>query len=157
MPVSRVQGDLLDQRVDVIVYAWNRNYIPWWLLLPQGVSGAIKRKGGVKPFREVGKHGVMKAGDAVLTSAGRLPFKAIIHVAALEWYWRASEKAVANGVRNALELAKQKDFSSIAFPALGSGTGGMSIDRSLHLIEQSVNQASTNLDVLIVEFKSARK
>jgi hypothetical protein len=36
-----VQGDLLDQDVDVIVNAWNRNIIPWWLLLPQGVSGAI--------------------------------------------------------------------------------------------------------------------
>jgi O-acetyl-ADP-ribose deacetylase len=34
-----VQGDLLDQDVDVIVNAWNRNIIPWWLLLPQGVSG----------------------------------------------------------------------------------------------------------------------
>lgn len=39
-------GDLLDQPVEVIVNAWNRNIIPWWLLLPQGVSGAIKRRGG---------------------------------------------------------------------------------------------------------------
>ena len=41
-----VQGDLLDQRADVIVNAWNRNMIPWWLLLPQGMSGAIKKRGG---------------------------------------------------------------------------------------------------------------
>lgn len=100
---------------------------------------------------------MIKAGDAVLTSAGRLPFKAIIHIAALEWYWRATEKAVANGVRNALELAQQQGFSSIAFPALGSGTGGMSVDRSLHLMEQSVIQAATPLDVLLVEFKPVRK
>jgi hypothetical protein len=46
-------GDLLEQRVDVIVNAWNRNLIPWWLLLPQGVSGAIKRRGGSGPFREL--------------------------------------------------------------------------------------------------------
>jgi hypothetical protein len=37
-----VTGDLLDQTVEVIVNAWNRNLIPWWLLLPQGVSGAIE-------------------------------------------------------------------------------------------------------------------
>ena len=43
MNLETVQGDLLDQDVDVIVNAWNRNVIPWWLLLPQGVSGAIKR------------------------------------------------------------------------------------------------------------------
>ena len=41
-----VKGDLLAQDVDVIVNAWNRNVIPWWLLIPQGVSGAIKKKGG---------------------------------------------------------------------------------------------------------------
>ena len=44
--VEIVEGDLLDQDVEVIVNAWNRNIIPWWLLLPQGVSGAIKRRGG---------------------------------------------------------------------------------------------------------------
>ena len=43
-----VQGDLLDQNVDVIVNAWNRNFIPWWLLLPQGVSGAIKKRAGIE-------------------------------------------------------------------------------------------------------------
>ena len=39
-----VEGDLLAQHVEVIVNAWNRNIIPWWLLLPQGVSGAIKKQ-----------------------------------------------------------------------------------------------------------------
>jgi hypothetical protein len=33
--IKVVEGDLLDQEVDVIVHAWNRNVIPWWLLLPQ--------------------------------------------------------------------------------------------------------------------------
>ena len=51
--VEVVEGDLLDQDVEVIVNAWNRNIIPWWLLLPQGVSGAIKRRGGTGPFKEV--------------------------------------------------------------------------------------------------------
>lgn len=37
-----VAGDLLDQPVEVIVNAWNRNIIPWWLLRPHGVSGALK-------------------------------------------------------------------------------------------------------------------
>lgn len=41
--ITVVEGDLLDQDVEVIVNARNRNIIPWWLLLPQGVSGAIKR------------------------------------------------------------------------------------------------------------------
>ena len=44
--IEVVEGDLLNQDVEVIVNAWNRNIIPWWLLLPQGVSGAIKRRAG---------------------------------------------------------------------------------------------------------------
>jgi O-acetyl-ADP-ribose deacetylase (regulator of RNase III) len=46
MTLHVYEGDLLDQDVGVIVNAWNRNIIPRWLLLPQGVSGAIKRRAG---------------------------------------------------------------------------------------------------------------
>jgi O-acetyl-ADP-ribose deacetylase (regulator of RNase III) len=49
------QGDLLDQDVEVIVNAWNRNIFPWWLLLPQGVSGAIKRRAGLDSLSPVGE------------------------------------------------------------------------------------------------------
>src|SRR5437867_3786349 len=83
MDLRLVDGDLLDQDVEVIVNAWNRNLIPWWLLLPQGVSRAIKRRGGREPFREVNRKGLIPLGGAVETGAGRLPFKAIIHVAGI--------------------------------------------------------------------------
>jgi len=65
LTVEVIEGDLLDQNVEVIVNAWNRNFIPWWLLLPQGVSGAIKRRGGTDPFKEVRKHGLLPLGGAV--------------------------------------------------------------------------------------------
>ena len=52
-----VIGNILDQNVEVIVNSWNRNIIPWWLLLPQGVSGAIKKKAGNRPFIEVARYG----------------------------------------------------------------------------------------------------
>lgn len=84
MSVSVVQGDLLEQDVEVIVNAWNRNIIPWWLLLPKGVSGAIKKRAGVEPFREVARYGPLPLGHAVLTGAGRLPYHGIIHVAGIE-------------------------------------------------------------------------
>lgn len=99
MNVQIATGDLLEQDVDVIVNAWNRNIIPWWLLLPQGVSGAIKRKGGIRPFVEVGRAGRIPLGGAVLTGAGRLNFKAIIHVAAINMLWRASEFSIRESVK----------------------------------------------------------
>src|SRR5688572_2232789 len=74
MELRVVDGDLLDQDIEVIVNAWNRNLIPWWLLLPQGVSAAIKRRGGIEPFRELGRMGMIPLGGAVVTGPGRLPF-----------------------------------------------------------------------------------
>lgn len=108
MNVQVVQGDLLDQDVDVVVNAWNRNIIPWWLLLPQGVSGAIKRRGGTGSFKELRKHGSIPLGGAALTSAGRLPFKGMIHVAGINMLWRASELPIRESVRNAMALAHEK-------------------------------------------------
>jgi hypothetical protein len=55
-PIIR-SGDLLDQEVAAIVNPWNRNVVPWWLLLPQGVSGQIKKRGGLAPFRELARLG----------------------------------------------------------------------------------------------------
>src|SRR5256885_13525477 len=101
MEIRITDGDLLDQDVEVIVNAWNRNIIPWWLLLPQGVSGAIKRRAGYKPFFELGRAGPIALGSAVLTSAGRLPFKAIIHVAGINMLWRASAQSIQGSVTSA--------------------------------------------------------
>ena len=70
MNVEIVTGNILDQPTEVIVNSWNRNVIPWWLLLPQGVSGAIKKAGGTAPFKEVAKQGTIPLGEARLTSAG---------------------------------------------------------------------------------------
>lgn len=124
MDLRIVEGDLLAQPVDAIVNAWNRNLIPWWLLLPQGVSGVIKRRGGTEPFRELGRMGMIPLGGAVLTGPGTLPFRAIIHVAGINLLWRSSERSVRDSVRNALRLAGDHAFASLAFPLIGAGSGG---------------------------------
>ncbi|MGL4460615.1 MAG: macro domain-containing protein, partial [Planctomycetia bacterium] len=124
MELRLVDGDLLDQDVEVVVNAWNRNVIPWWLLLPQGVSRAIKKRGGLEPFRELARKGVLPLGGAVETGAGRLPFKAIIHVVGINLLWRSSEWSVRESVRNATALAKERGYRSIAFPLVGAGSGG---------------------------------
>ncbi len=67
MKAELVVGNILDQNVEVIVNSWNRNIIPWWLLLPQGVSGAIKKEGGTQPFKEVAKYGPIPFGEAYVS------------------------------------------------------------------------------------------
>lgn len=154
MEVLIVHGDLIRQPVEVIVNAWNRNVLPWWLLLPQGVSGAIKRHGGLAPFREVARHGPIPLGGAVLTSAGRLPYKAIIHVAGINLLWRASARSITEGVRNAMALVDRHGFRSVAFPVLGAGSGGFKAERALDLMVGELDKITSPAEVRIVRYAS---
>jgi O-acetyl-ADP-ribose deacetylase (regulator of RNase III) len=151
--VELVTGDLLNQDVDAIVNAWNRNIIPWWLLLPQGVSGAIKKRAGYQPFREVAKFGPIPLGGAVLTSAGRLPFKGIIHVAGISMWWRSSEYSIRESCRNAIRIAREHGFVSIAFPLIGAGTGGGSIEKVEELMIDQLKAEEFDGRVIIVRYK----
>jgi len=153
MNVEVVTGDLLNQDVEVIVNAWNRNIIPWWLLLPQGVSGAIKRRAGLDPFREVARCGPIPLGGAVLTSAGRLPYKGIIHVAGIDLLWRASEHSIQDSVRNAIAIVDREGFASVAFPIIGAGSGGVSPDRALEVMRQTLECLSSSAQVAIVRYR----
>jgi O-acetyl-ADP-ribose deacetylase (regulator of RNase III) len=150
MRVDIVDGDLLDQEVDVIVNAWNRNILPWWLLIPQGVSGAIKKRGGITPFRELTRAGRLPLGSAVLTSAGRLPHRAIIHVAGINMLWRSSESSIRDSVASAIELAREHRFDSIAFPIIGSGSGGFDRDSSLSVMRSELGSLEFEGRVVIV-------
>src|SRR6476619_1568259 len=107
MKLHVTDGDLLDQPADAIVNAWNRNIIPWWLLLPQGVSGAIKRRAGYRPFMELGRLGAIPVGGAVVTGSGRLACKAIIHVAGINMLWTATRASITGSVRSAMAVAQE--------------------------------------------------
>jgi O-acetyl-ADP-ribose deacetylase (regulator of RNase III) len=153
MTIQVIEGDLLNQSVDVVVNAWNRNIIPWWLLWPQGVSGAIKRRGGLGPFRELGKLGPIPLGGAVFTSAGSLLFKGIIHVAGINMWWRSSEETIRKCVRSAMTLACEKKFTSIAFPIIGSGSGGFDPDKALEIMMDELGKRDCAIQVVIVKYK----
>jgi O-acetyl-ADP-ribose deacetylase len=157
MNLKIINGDLLDQDVDVIVNAWNRNIIPWWLLLPQGVSGAIKRRAGLAPFRELGKLGAIPLGGAVITSAGRLPFKAIIHVAGINMVWRSTERSIRGSVRNAIAIAKDKAFKSIAIPLIGAGSGGGDGTKIESIIVDELRRVEFNGEVRVVRYSPTAK
>jgi O-acetyl-ADP-ribose deacetylase len=148
-----IDGDLLDQPVEVIVNAWNRNIIPWWLLLPQGVSGAIKKRAGITPFAELGRRGPLALGDAVLTSAGRLPYKGIIHVAGINMWWRASRESIQRSVATAMAIVLERRFASVAFPVVGAGSGGYSETKALELMQDALINIMGSAAVTIVRFR----
>lgn len=157
MDLRVIEGDLLDQDVEVIVNAWNRNLFPWWLLLPQGVSRAIKKRGGTEPFRELNRKRLMPLGGAVETGPGRLPFKAIIHVAGINLLWRSSQWSIRESVRNAMALAKDKSYRSIAFPLIGAGSGGASEEQVLEWMRQEFQTIQYDGEVRIVRYKPSAR
>lgn len=148
-----VEGDLLTQVVDVIVNAWNRNVIPWWLILPQGVSGAIKRQGGTEPFRELGRLGPIPLGGAVETGPGRLPFQAIIHVAGINLLWRSSARSIRDSVRNAMAIVASKRYRSVAFPLIGAGSGGGKPPDVLEIMRGELSSIAYGGEVRIVLYR----
>ena len=150
--IEIVYGDLLDQPVDVIVNAWNRNIIPWWLLLPQGVSGAIKKRGGYRPFWELGMLGAIPLGGAAVTSAGKLPFKAIVHVAGISLWWRASQVSIQNSVRSAMQIVNERGYQSVAFPIIGGGTGGIGEAQALHWMQEALEPVQSKAAVTLVRY-----
>jgi O-acetyl-ADP-ribose deacetylase (regulator of RNase III) len=152
MSIETVEGDLLDQQVDAIVNAWNRNTIPWWLLLPQGVSGAIKRR-GTAPFRELRKYGRMALGEAVWTGAGALPFKGIVHVAGINDFWRGSERTTRLCVRNVLAVVWEKGLESIAFPLIGTGSGGLSAAVAEKAMLEEFEVHGMSLRIVLVKYR----
>jgi len=148
-----VYGNIIEQNVEVIVNSWNRNIIPWWLLLPQGVSKAIKNKGGYAPFKEIAKLGPIELGGARITSAGKLPYKAIIHVAGINMFWVATRYSIANSVINAIKLVNEYKFSSVAFPLIGSGSGNRGKKFSQEIMLETFQGVKTSAEVFILRYQ----
>ena len=157
MQAKLIDGDLLEQPAQAIVNAWNRNIIPWWLLLPQGVSGAIKKRGGLQPFIEVGRAGPIPLGGAVLTAAGRLPYRGIIHVAGINMFWCATQTSIQRSVISAMQIVDREKFSSVAFPIIGGGTGGASAERALQWMLEAFAPIQSPALVTIVRFRPSKK
>jgi O-acetyl-ADP-ribose deacetylase len=156
MEIEIVEGDLLEQPTEAIVNSWNRNIIPWWLLLPQGVSGSIKKRAGYQPFKELAKKGAIPLGGAVATSAGKLPYKAIIHVAGISMLWVASSTSIRDSVINAIKLADEMGIKSIAMPLIGAGTGGIDEKATEKIIVDTLKSIDYAIKVIVVRYKKVK-
>lgn len=120
-----IQGDITTVSVDVIVNAANSS-----LLGGGGVDGAIHRAAGptlLEACRRVRQQqGDCPPGHAVITSAGELPAKAVIHTVGP--VWRGGDehevRLLEDAYRNSLMLAEANNYESIAFPAISTGVYG---------------------------------
>lgn len=120
--INIIQGDITQITADAIVNAANTS-----LLGGGGVDGAIHRKGGAAILADCqkirAKQGGCAVGEAVVTTAGNLPAKYVIHTVGPTWVDGQHDEALLleNAYRNSFKLAENLKLQSIAFPNISTG------------------------------------
>jgi O-acetyl-ADP-ribose deacetylase (regulator of RNase III) len=131
--VKTYMGDITELAVDAIANAANSH-----LWMGSGVAGAIKRKGGEQIEREAISLGPIRPGEAVMTTAGNLQSKYVIHCAGMPPSGRATYWKVLSSVKAALNIASDYNLESVAFPAIGAGVGGLGEEQSAKAIAEGI-------------------
>lgn len=150
MPIIRLEeGDISAADVDAVVNAANTR-----LVLGSGVAGALRRRGGPEIQRECDTLAPIALGDAILTGAGDLPARHVIHAATMEPGGSSSEASVRSATRRALEIARERGLESLALPALGAGVGGLTLAESARVMLEELRshlaQGSSLRDIRLV-------
>jgi O-acetyl-ADP-ribose deacetylase (regulator of RNase III) len=120
--IQLLQGDITKLHVDAIVNAANSS-----LLGGGGVDGAIHRAGGKAILDECmairNKQGGCQVGEAVITTAGNLPSKYVIHTVGPVWSKSktGADDLLSNAYRNSMQLAADNNVKTIAFPNISTG------------------------------------
>lgn len=123
------QGDIAEVETDAIVNAASNH-----LWMGSGVAGAIKRKGGEQIERQAVEKGPIPIGEALVTSAGKLKAKYVIHAAAMGVDWKTDQTKIRQATLNSLKRAEELKLESVALPALGTGVGGFPMDRCAEIM-----------------------
>lgn len=127
------QGDITALKVDAIVNAANNK-----LVMGGGVAGAIKSKGGKIIEEEAVKKGPIEIGQAIFTTGGELPVRYVIHAATMGMDFTTDEIKIRLSCRSSLQVAEELKIKSLAFPALGCGTGGFPFLAAAKIMGQEV-------------------
>ena len=128
-------GDICVLEVDAIV-----NPASPTLWMSTGVGGALKRAGGDAIEFAAVRQGPVDVGSAVVTEAGALAARAVIHAVSLDRQHRTTAEAIATAVRSAIARAREIGAVSIAFPALGTGIGGFPLDEAAAITVSTVRE-----------------
>ncbi|MWA01979.1 O-acetyl-ADP-ribose deacetylase [Actinomadura sp. LD22] len=155
MNITLVRGDITEQDVDAVVNAANSS-----LLGGGGVDGAIHRKGGpeildeCRRLRAAQYGGGLPTGQAVATTAGRLPARWVIHTVG-PVYATSEDRSglLASCYRESLRVADELGAASVAFPAVSAGIYGWPMDDAARIAVGTVRAAQTKVpDVRFVLF-----
>ena len=138
-----VKGDITEIETDAIVNAANRS-----LMGGGGVDGAIHRRGGPKILEECRKIRTtewpqgLPTGRAVITGAGNLKIKHVIHTVGP--VWRGGDygepELLAQAYQNSLRLAVAEGLKTVAFPSISTGAYGYPVEKACHIALNAVKE-----------------
>jgi len=143
-----VEGDITDLDVEAIVNAANEN-----LVLGGGVAGTIKRRGGPSVQEECRRIGSTGVGTAVITGAGKMKFRHVIHAVGPKMGEGDEDRKLSAAVRSSLALADRHGLKSVAIPAISTGNYGFPVERCARILLTEVHrylQGGTKLQRVIV-------
>jgi O-acetyl-ADP-ribose deacetylase (regulator of RNase III) len=146
--IKLVHGDITLFATDAIVNAANNH-----LWMGGGVAGAIKHVGGKIIEEEAVRLGPIPIGEAVITGAGNLKAKYVIHAAGMGQDLQTDAEKIALATRSSLFRAKQYHLTSIAFPAIGTGVGGFPTDMAAEvMVREAIAHAKSETSLNEIYF-----
>lgn len=146
--IEVIKGDIVLQDTAAIVNAANNH-----LWMGGGVAGAIKRSGGSVIETEAISKGPAEVGEAVLTGAGSLKARYVIHAVVMGQDLHTDEGNIRKATRSALTLADTYGVDSLSFPALGTGVGGFSVHHCARIMmEEAIARLTGNTAARLVRF-----
>ncbi len=160
--IRLVRGDITEACVDAIVNAANQS-----LMGGGGVDGAIHRKGGptiIEECTQIRKSiwpDGLPTGKAVITSAGNLKARHVIHTVGPVWQGgsRGEPELLANAYANSLQLAVTNKLKTVAFPSISTGAYGYPIEKASRIALESTKtflETLDNIDAVIFYLFSER-
>jgi O-acetyl-ADP-ribose deacetylase len=131
--VEVLDGDITVLEVDAVGNAANNR-----LWMGGGVAGAIKRAGGEEIEREAVQQGPIEVGEAVATSAGRLPARWVVHGAVMGQDLQTNADLIRRTTESCLRVADELGAESLALPAFGTGVGGFPLEECARIMVEAV-------------------